>query len=167
MTMLFPPHTQSGSRKVQMPTAAKLVAATLFFLVGWQAATFTLLTFPEGTPATYFPLTIALIGLWQGWMVAGARAGQGIGAAFANGIRCSLQIAFFGLLLFALRTMFMRSANLRYDDPGEAVIATLDLFIEYLLQTLQMPYATQIWGMLLIGGALAGLVAEAVGRIWR
>ena len=165
--MLFAPHTHSGAPKRQMPTAARLAAGILFFLVGWQAAQYTLLTFPEGTPATYFPLTIGLIGLWQGWMVAGSRAGQGIGLAFANGIRCSVQTAFFGILLFALRTMFMRSANLRYDSPGEATVATLELFMEYLFQTFQMPQAYLIWGTLLIGGALAGLVTEAVGRVWR
>jgi hypothetical protein len=63
--------------------------------------------------------------------------------------------------------MFMRSANLRYDSPGEATVATLELFMEYLFQTLQMPQAYLIWGTLLIGGALAGLVTEAVGRVWR
>lgn len=165
--MFFPPHTQSGGRGLQMPTAAKLVAAVLFFLVGWQAAQFTLLTFPEEMAATYFPLTIGLIGVWQGWTVSGSRGGKGIGVSFANGIRCSVQIAFLGVLLFALRTMFMRSANLRYDDPGEAVIATLELFLQYLFQTLELPHAYLIWGTLLIGGALAGLVTEAVGRIWR
>lgn len=147
-----------------MPTAAKLAAALLFFGVGWQAAQFTLLTFPEQTPATYFPLTIALIGLWQGWMVSGSRAGQGIRTALANGMRCGAQIAFFGLLLFALRTMFARSANLRYDSPGEATIATLELFIEYFYQTLEIPH---IWATLLVGGAVAGLVAEMVSRVWR
>jgi len=161
--MFFPPQTQSGSPKAQMPTAAKLVAAVLFFLVGWQAAVYTLLTFPPEMPATYFPLTIGLIGLWQGWMVSGSRAGQGIGVAFGNGVRCSVQIAFFGLLVFALRTMFMRSANLRYSAPWEAVTATFDLFIEYFMQSLTIP----VWGTLLIGGALCGLVVEAAGRVWR
>jgi hypothetical protein len=161
--MFFPPQTQSGSPKASMPTAAKLVAAILFFGVGWQAATYTLLTFPEGTPATYFPLTIGLIGLWQGWMVSGSRAGQGIGQAFGNGIRCSVQIAFFGILLFALRTMFARSANLRYDAPWEAVVATSELFVEYFMQSLTIP----VWGTLLIGGALCGLVVEAAGRLWK
>jgi hypothetical protein len=161
--MFFPPQTQSGMRKAQMPTAAKLVAGVLFFLVGWQAAVYTLLTFPPEMPATYFPLTIGLIGLWQGWMVSGARAGQGIGSAFGNGLRCSVQIAFFGLLLFALRTMFARSANLRYSAPWEAVTATFDLFIEYFMQSLTIP----VWSTLLIGGALCGLVVEAAARVWR
>jgi hypothetical protein len=165
--MFFPPHTQSGAPKAQMPTAAKAVAAILFFLVGWQAAVYTLLTFPEGMPATYFPLTIGLIGAWQGWMVSGPRAGKGIGVSFANGIRAAVQTAFFGILLFALRTMFARASNLRYDAPGEAVIATLELFLEYLMQTLEMPFAVMIWSTLVIGGALCGLAVEAAGRLWR
>lgn len=161
--MFFPPQTQSGMRKRQMPTAAKLVACMLFFMIGWQAAVYTLLTFPPEMPATYFPLTIALIGLWQGWTVCGARAGEGLGQAVANGLRCSVQIAFLGILLFALRTMFARAANLRYDAPWEAVTATSELFIEYLLQSLTIP----VWSTLLIGGALCGLVVEAASRLWR
>lgn len=165
LRMFFPPHTQSGGTSFGMPTAAKLVAAILFFLVGWQAAVFTLeLTFPPEMAARYFPLTIALIGVWQGWMVSGTRAGQGYGAGISNGMRCAVQMAFFGILLFALRTMFMRSTNLRYDAPWEAVVATFELFVEYFLQTTSVPH---IWATLLIGGAIAGLIVEAVGRLWR
>jgi hypothetical protein len=162
--MFFPPQTHSGTKSLQMPTAAKLVAGILFFLIGWQAAKFTLLTFPPEMAATFFPLTIGLIGFWQGWTVSGTRAGQGFRAALGNGMRCGVQVAFFGLLLFALRTMFQRSANLRYDSPGEATIATIELFIEYFQQTLEIPH---IWATLLIGGAIAGLLTEAIGRIWR
>jgi len=149
-----------------MPTAGKLVAAILFFLVGYQAAVFTLTeTFEDAMHGNrVFPLSIGLIGLWQGWMVSGSRAGQGVRVAIGNGMRCSVQIAFFGLLLYALRTMFQRSANLRYDAPWEAVIATFDLFVEYFLQTLESPL---IWGTLLIGGIVAGLLTEAAGRLWR
>jgi hypothetical protein len=38
--------------------------------------------------------------------------------------------------------MFMRSANLRYSAPWEAVTATFDLFIEYFMQSLTIP----VWG---------------------
>jgi hypothetical protein len=149
-----------------MPTAGKLVAAILFFLVGYQAARFTLTeTFPEAMHGnTIFPITIGLIGVWQGWMVSGTRAGQGLRLSVGNGMRCAAQIAFFGLLLYALRTMFQRAANLRYDAPWEAVIATFELFIEYFLQTLESPL---IWGTLLVGGLIAGLLTEAAGRLWR
>ena len=146
-----------------MPTGAKLTGAIWFFGVGYLAAVFVLDTFPPETPARFFPLSIALIGLWQGWYVAGGNAGLGMGAAIGNGVRTSVQIAFFGLLIFALRTMFLRSANLRYDGPGEAAIAALDLFLEYALQSLTAP----VWGTLILGGILGGIVVERAWRTWR
>ncbi len=146
-----------------MPTAPKLVAAILFFGIGWIAAGFVLDTFPEEIPATYFPLSIGLIGAWQGWMVAGRLAGQGLAVGVGNGIRTSVQLAFFGLAIFALRTMFLRSANLRYDGAGEATVAALELFLEYLLQSLTVP----IWATLLVGGVVAGALLEVVARNWR
>ena len=146
-----------------MPTGAKLTGAVWFFGVGWLAALFVLDTFPPEMPARYFPVTIALIGLWQGWMVAGRAAGQGTAAALGNGIRTSVQMAFFGLLLFALRTMFLRSANLRYDGAGEATTAAFDLFLEYALQSLTVP----IWGTLILGGMLGGVLVEWAARHWR
>ena len=146
-----------------MPTAAKLIGLVLFFGIGWQAALFVVDTFPEGMAMTWFPLTIALIGGWQGWMVAGGNAGKGMAIALGNGIRASVQLAFFGLLVFSLYTMFQRATRLRYDGAGEAVIATLDLFLEYLMQSLTVP----IWATLLIGGAVAGILVEAAARLWR
>lgn len=146
-----------------MPTGAKLIGAVAFFAVGWVAAQQVLLTLPEGTPARFFPLTIALIGLWQGWWVMGSRAGNGYGVAIADGLRTALQIAILGLTLFALRTMFLRSAELRYDSPGEATIAALELFLEYFMQSLTV----EIWGALFIGGILGGFVTELAARAWR
>lgn len=146
-----------------MPTGAKLIGGAAFFAVGWFAALQVLLTLPEGTPARYFPLTIALIGLFQGWWVMGSRAGEGFGLAIANGLRTSLQIAFFGLAFFALRTMFLRSADLRYDSPGEATIEALELFLQYAMQSLTI----EIWGALLVGGILGGFATELAARAWR
>jgi len=159
--MFFPSHIDAGGASNRMPTASRLVGAVVFFGVGWLAALQVIKTLPEGTPATFFPLTIALIGLWQGWSVAGRNAGHG--GAIGNGLRTSIQIAFIGLLVFALRTMFIRSANLRYDGFGEAVVAALELFIEYALQSLTVP----VWGVLLVGGAIGGLICETAARRWR
>ena len=145
-----------------LPTAGKLIGGVSFAVVGWIAALRVLDTMPEGTPATFFPVTIAAIGLWQGW-VAGSRVGKGWSAGLSNGVRTSVQMAFFGLLLFSLRTMFMRSANLRYDSPGEATVATLELFMQYSLQSLTAP----IWATLLVGGLAAGLLTEIAGKLWR
>lgn len=146
-----------------MPTGAKLAGGLLFFAVAYVAAMQAKLTFEEGTPATYFNITIALIGLWQGWMVMGKRAGAGFSVAISNGLRTSVQIAFFGLGLFALRTMFIRSADLRYDNPGEATVETMELFLEYFLQSLTV----EVWGVLLVGGLVGGILTEIASKAWR
>ncbi|MBL4628150.1 MAG: TrgA family protein [Roseicyclus sp.] len=146
-----------------MPTGSKLAGAILFFCVGYFAALQVLLTLPEGMPAAYFPITIAGIGLWQGWLVIGTRAGEGFGLAVANGIRTSVQIAFFGIMIFALRTMFQRSGDLRYSSPGEATVDALNLFLEYSLQSLTV----QIWGALFVGGVVGGILTEFAARSWR
>ena len=161
--MFFPTHISSGGQTNRMPTAAKLVGAVTFFGVGWIAAMQVLTTVPEGTPATFFAPTIAMIGLWQGWTVAGRNAGVGTGMAIGNGLRTSIQIAILGLALFALRTMFQRSMNLRYDGFSEALFASMDLFLEYFFQSLIVP----VWGVLLIGGILGGLLCETAARRWR
>lgn len=152
-----------------MWTAARLVAALLFAGIGWYAArlvTDGLLDslFPEGLSHDLFEPSIALIGLWQGWAVSGKLAKRGYSAAIGNGIRSGVQIAFFGLLFYALREMFIRSADLRYTDFGVAVIDALNLFIEYGAELLRVPPAV---GVLLIGGAVAGIVVEFCSRIWR
>jgi len=146
-----------------MPTAAKLIGAMLLFGVGWLAALGAVRTLPEGMPARYFPLTIALIGFWQGWFVIGSRAGQGPRAGIVNGLRAAVQMAIWGLALFALREMFLRSANLRYDGAGEATVAALELFLEYALQSLTVA----IWGVVILGGAAAGAITEWAARRWR
>lgn len=146
-----------------MPTGAKLTGAIVFYAVGWLAAYFTIFTLPEGMPVGNFQLIVGAIGLWQGWMVAGTHAGKGWQSSMGAGIRTSVQIAFFALLLYAIRMVMVRSSRLRYDGPGEATIEGLELFLEYLLQTLTLP----IWGTLLGGGILGGLICEWAARRWR
>lgn len=146
-----------------MPTGAKLVGAVLFFGIGWVAAMQAKLTFEEGTAATYFNITIALIGFFNGWFVVGARAGGGVAFGAANGLRASAQIAILGLLLFALRTMFMRSTNLRYSSIGEATTESLDLFVQYFTQALTVP----IWTVLIVGGIVGGILTELAAKVWR
>lgn len=161
--MFFPTHISSSGASNRMPTAAKLVGAFVFFAIGWAAALQVLTTVPEGTPATYFPITIAMIGLWQGWSVAGKGAGEGMGQAIGNGLRASVQIAVIGLAVFALRTMFIRSTNLRYDGFMEALMEAGDLFIQYFFQMAIVP----VWGVLLIGGVIGGILCEGASRRWR
>ncbi|ABD54908.1 TrgA family protein [Jannaschia sp. CCS1] len=146
-----------------MPTGAKLVGAILFFGIGWVAAMQAKLTFEEGTAATYFNITIAMIGFFNGWMLVGKRAGEGIAFGAANGVRASAQIAVLGLIIFALRTMFLRSANLRYSSIGEATTEAMDLLVQYSLQAMTVP----IWTVLIVGGFVGGILTELAAKVWR
>lgn len=146
-----------------MFTAAKLVGAILFAIVGWVAGVYVIDTLPEGQSATYLPHTVAAIGLWQGWMVMGSHVGNGYYSAIGNGVRTSAQMTFFGLAFFALREMFIRSASLRYDQVGDAVVAALELFIEYFWQM----QTTPILATLLVGGIVGAILTETANRLWR
>ncbi len=152
-----------------MFTAARLVAAILFAVIGFYAAR----QVTEGLPDTLFPdgLThdlfepsIAAIGLWQGWVVMGKLVKRGYSAAIGNGIRTSVQITLFGLGFYALREMFIRSSDLRYTDFGVAVMDALNLFIEYGGEFLRVTPAILV---LLVGGAIAGILTEYASKIWR
>lgn len=146
-----------------MPTGSKLAGGVIFFAIAYMAAMQAKLTFSEGTQATYFAWVIAGIGFWQGWLVMGNRAGAGMRASIAYGMRTAVQIALFGLGFFALRTMFMRSTDLRYSAPGEAVTASIELFLEYGQQSLTLG----VWGTLIVGGMLGGMAVEIASKMWR
>lgn len=146
-----------------MPTTAKLVSAILFAAVGYLAASAYGETMPPGQPRQWLAPIVAVIGLGQGWVTMGGLVGQGISMAITTGVRVSVQIAFWAVLGFGLFEMFYRSTRLRYDGLGEAVIAALNLFLDYGLSVLS---ATSCLVILLVGGAVSGVVAELVNRRW-
>jgi hypothetical protein len=97
-------------------------------------------------------------------MVSGSRAGQGIGHRLRQrGALLGADRVLRHPSVRAQRTMFMRGRPTCATTPWEAVVATSELFVEYFMQSLTIP----VWGTLLIGGALCGLVVEAAGRLWK
>jgi len=146
-----------------MPTAAKLASAILFALVGWFAGAAYVATLPEGMPAAMLAPVAAGVGLFQGWFTMGRNATGQVIMDLGTGLRASVQIVFFMVLIFGLLEMFDRSVRLRYDGPGEATIAALELFLEY---GLSVVYATTSLMILAIGGMGAGILAGLVSRRW-
>jgi len=146
-----------------MPTAAKLASAVLFTLIGWFAGVAYVATLPEGQPATLVAPVAAGVGLFQGWFTMGRNATGRLIMDLGTGLRTSVQIGFFVVLIFGLLEMFDRSTRLRYDDPGEATIAALELFIEYGLSVF---LAVTTLAILAIGGMGAGILAGLVARRW-
>lgn len=146
-----------------MPTAAKLASAILFALIGWFAGTAYVETLPEGQPAALVAPVAAGVGLFQGWFTMGRNATGQLIMDLGTGLRTSVQIAFFVVLIFGLLEMFDRSTRLRYDGLGEATVAAMELFLEY---GLSVVLAVNTMMILALGGMAAGILAGLVSRRW-
>ena len=146
-----------------MPTAAKLASAVMFALIGWFAGAAYVATLPEGQPATLVAPVAAGVGLFQGWFTMVRNVTGQVIMDLGTGLRTSVQIAFFVVLIFGLLEMFDRSTRLRYDGPGEATIAAMELFLEYGLSVI---LATNALAILALGGMGAGILAGLVSRRW-
>lgn len=146
-----------------MPTAAKLFAAFAFALVGFFAAEVMKPSFPEGQNLGAFSIVCGLIGIYVGWRVMGPNAGQSTPKAMATGIRASATLVFWGLVVFSIREMLLRSVDQRYGGVMEALEGTFDLVREYaiLVATSQMTLV-----VLLVGGILAGMFSNWAARHW-
>jgi len=147
-----------------MPTAAKLVAAILFALMGYLVAEAFKPTMPEGTRFGYFSLICAALGLACGWQVMGKLAGRGYGVALTSGLQTVVTFAFLALLGFSVDLMIERALDLRYrDDVIKALLAVIDLMLENGARMLAVP----VWGTLLAGAVLGGVATEWVAKRWR
>lgn len=144
----------------QMPTAAKLFAALTFAAVAFVAAETFKPTLPPETQWGRFSLVCALIGAFWGWFLMGRRVGAGWGPAIGVGVTVSAVVTASALVLFAVREMLLRSMNRRYSGPMDALEGTFDILLEYgrLLADLRLI------GLLVLGGILGGLIAEAAHR---
>lgn len=145
-----------------MPTAAKLVAAVLFALLGVAGVQIFGPLLPEATPLVGLVPSVVPIGLLCGWLLMGRVAGRGYGQAMGNGISVAVALAFWMTLLWACVEAVERSTKMRYDGPLEAVLGALGLMVEYGALMLD----AQLLGVVLIGGAVAGLLTEWVAQRW-
>jgi hypothetical protein len=146
-----------------MPTAAKLISALAFAAIGFLAAELFKPALPEGTQFGLFSEISAVLGVLVGWKVMGTLTGQGYVAAFGSGMRTSVTLVFLAMIGFSVYEMVLRSMKFRYDGPVEAILGAFHLFMEYG----KLMGRPDFLAVLLIGGALAGALAEWAGRRWR
>lgn len=145
-----------------MPTAAKLVAAVAFAIVGWIAANAYVPVMGEGVSAGYFRELIALLGVLAGWRVMGAEAGRGYSQAMGSGLKTAMVLVFFALLLFSVREMVLLSMKMRYDGPVDAVLDVFKLMLEQARDMLTAP----VIGTLIVGGLIGGILTEKASKRW-
>lgn len=146
-----------------MPTAAKLVASLAFALTGFLAAEAFKLGMPEGMAFGPFSLVIAAIGLICGWRISGRLAGHGNLASIGYGLRTSVTIVFWGLLIYSTERMIQRALDMLYNGPIEAVLGIFQLMFE-LGQRLPTP---EVLTVLVVGGVFGGIATEWAGRRWK
>lgn len=147
-----------------MPTAAKIVSAVAFAIVGWLAALAYIPQLPEGTNTALLPPVLAALGFVIAWLSMGPNAGKGYVTAMSLGLRTSALLVFWGLLCFAVRYMVKESFKVgHYDNLGDAVLDVPMQMLTYGRPAVHVPVIM----VLVVGGIVGGIVTEFAGRRWR
>lgn len=146
-----------------MPTAAKLFAGFAFAILAFFTAEIFKPHMPAGTQFGNFSFVSMLIGLVAGWRVMGPEAGRGNWAAVNSGIKSSAVMIGLALLIFSTYEMLVQAFKPAYNGPMEAVVAIFDIGVGY-LATLAV---WDVLAVLIVGGALAGLLSEWAARRWK
>lgn len=143
-----------------MPTAGRLTGAILFGALAWYVSGLIVPLFPEGTDLGYFVQVNTVIGVICGWRLAGPRAGAGYLDAISYGVTTTIAMLVVALFINSLVVMIENSLRRLYDTPVEAVVAIFELMLEHgrLMAT------PEIAATLALGGILAGLGTDVIGR---
>lgn len=145
-----------------MPTAAKIFAAFAFAIVAFFTAEVFKPHMPEGTQFGLFSFVSAAIGALVGWRIMGPEAGRGNWMAINAGLKTAVCTALVALLVFSTYEMLVLAFRPAYNGPMEAVVGIFDLAVEFFVTML----AWDVLIVLLVGGALAGLMSEWAARRW-
>jgi len=146
-----------------MPTAAKLFAAIAFALLAFFVAEVLKPHMQQGTQFGYFSFYCMLIGLAAGWRIMGPAAGRGWWEAINAGVRTAVVMLAVALLIFSIYKMLELAFLKRFDGPMDAIVGIFGVGVDYLMQIL----AWDVIALLIVGGALAGMLAEWAARRWK
>ena len=146
-----------------MPTAAKLVAAICFALLGLLTAAVLRETLPETQREGYLFPGAVLAGVLCGWHVSGSAPRAGYLEAASTGLRTTVIAVIVALGAFSIGTMWQTAMYGRYRGPMDAVLDIVNEFIDFGSMLLVGP----VIGTLLLGGIVAGILTENAGRRWR
>lgn len=146
-----------------MPTGAKLMAAVSFAVVGWVLANYYAVNMPDATAAGPIREAAAVIGALVGWSVMGNSVGKGYVEAAGAGIKTAVVLAVVALFLLAMAEMLDNSVKMRYEDAMEAI---LDVF-QTMAKRSHALLSLGVFGTILFGGIVAGLLTENAGRRWK
>lgn len=146
-----------------MPTAARLVAALILAATAWLVSQTVKPYLPEGLNFGWFDQVNLALGVVIGWVVIGGRSGRGMSAAVGNGLTGAATLVFWAIFLQASNEMLRQALRRHYRGPVEAVLDVFALSLDYARLVLHLDVA----GLLILGGIVAGVLAERAGRVWR
>ena len=146
-----------------MPTGAKLMAAASFAVVGWVLANYYAMNMPDAGAAGPMREAAAVVGAIIGWKVMGPSVGKGYIEAAGSGIKTAVVLAVAALFLLAMREMLDNSVKMRYDGALDAI---LDVF-QTMARRSEALLSMGVFGTILFGGILGGILTENAGRRWK
>lgn len=146
-----------------MPTGAKLMAAASFAVVGWVLANYYAMNMPDAGAAGPMREAAAVVGAIIGWKVMGPSVGKGYVEAAGSGIKTAVVLAVAALFLLAMREMLDNSVKMRYEGALDAI---LDVF-QTMARRSEALLSMGVFGTILFGGILGGILSENAGRRWK
>lgn len=153
-----------------MLTMGRLIAALWWAALGYVSGRLVLSGLPPELPAERMPLLTAAIGFAVAWRLGGPfslRAAGGrttLAEAVSFGLQTSFLLWISALAFHAGAKMIEKALAKRYGS--DVLLAITDIFSimwEFARYTLR----PDVLAILMIGGALGGIVTERVGRAWK
>lgn len=146
-----------------MPTAAKAVGALTFAIVGGLIANAYVPGMPDAGAAGGIRGYSAAIGAFVGWSVMGNSVGYKYIDAIGQGWKTVIVLVFIAALCFSIYEVMIQSTRQVYPGPIEAILDIFARMFGRAKALLTFPVLT----VMVIGGAVAGLVTEGTSRRWR
>jgi len=139
---------------------ARLVAAICLVLVGAAATQIIAFNLPDPIPARYlFPVNLAIAAV-AGWITIGKRLGRGVIPSLNSGLTAGVVLVFWALIAHAVGRMWILAFRETYKTPVDAIFGVIEEFMKYAVYLQDFT----VIGILVIGSALAGVIAEFVNR---
>lgn len=145
-----------------MPTGARLTAAISLALLAFVVSGLVVPLMPENTDFGYFTHVNMVIGMVTGWVYMGRRVGGGLVPAINNGLTGVAVMVLWALFVQGAWEMFRLAMRHRYGGPFEALLEIFTISVDYFF-VIAVP---SVLIPLVIGGCIAGLLAENAHQRW-
>lgn len=147
-----------------MPSVRRLFPAVILAAAAWLAAQIYFTYLPENSVIGKFREICAGIGLIIGWTVVGKRIGEGYRRSVEAGLLGSFLIVLWSVAGFSMDEMLSRALDRRYKQGlGDAFADLVDIIFEYGYSV----FKPDVIGALVLGGILAGIVAQWAAARWQ